>query len=84
MHGYGVRAMMSGGSAGHNYNGDYVNPRIMDIYHKMPQELGFKKCDYSDYPNRSSETEKQTKALRLPTDCWVIDVAEAMKSIDET
>lgn len=78
MHGHGIRSMMSGGQVLNgsyiDYNKDFVNPRIKEIYDGNAEKFGFEKVDYTDYPNFSKETLKATTDKGLPTHCWKLKV----------
>jgi hypothetical protein len=79
MHGYGIRSMMSGGQYLNgsyvDYSKDYINPRIKEIYDGNAEKFGFKKCDYTDYPNFEKETLNKTTDKGLPTHCWKLKVS---------
>jgi hypothetical protein len=75
MHGYQVRGHLSHGTSVGMYNKDYISPAIKKIYGTDPELWGFKKCKYTDYPNWSQETQRQTDKKFDETPCWVMDLS---------
>jgi hypothetical protein len=82
MHGLGIRSCMSGGEiGGPKYTKDYINPNIKRLYDQLPQEYGFSKCKYSDYPkNNAKRFNDDLKSRELNDDCWVLDLEEKPKA----
>jgi hypothetical protein len=80
MHGAGIRSHMSGGSMVNGqlreYNKDFINPRITDIYDGTAQKYGFTKVDYTDYPHKSVDTLNETRKKGLPTHCWALSLTD--------
>jgi hypothetical protein len=78
IHGHGIRSEMSGGGRVNgiyaSYSKKHINPRIVEIYDGMPEKYGFKKCDYTDYPNYNPKLLSKVKKLGLPSHCWYLDL----------
>lgn len=65
LHGPGVRAQLSGMQPSRK------NPIWLDhMYNQAPEEAGWEKCEYNDYPVKSASFAKDLKASGRPTYCW--------------
>jgi hypothetical protein len=78
MHGAELRGHMSGGYSREFWDNENTKEKTVGfrkIYDENPRNFGFKECDYTDYPNYSSDTLNSLQKKKLSTKCWVLELS---------